>query len=212
MTVIHDLRNSLSAMKGYATLMIHDLQVDDKLYSCTSKILDCIIKVENLFHDIQSVARSGKVQYETGEVRKLIQMNVDAFQSSGQNSDITVETSYPPEAIFIRRSTEIFSRMVMILLTEMSSFYEAIRVHVKKVNGERVRFVFEGTLNSDFRSDVIGEVDSRNFKKTMNDVSFLIVKKIIEIHNGQIRFEIGRDLHESYVIEIPVVQERSLKT
>jgi len=212
MTVIHDLRNSLSAMKGYATLMIHDLHADDRMYGSTSKILDCIIKVENLFHDIQSVARSRQVHYEDGDVQKIIVSNVESFQASGKKNDITVEKRHSTNPIFIRYASELFSRMVIILLTEMSSFYEHIRVYVKKLSGERVRVVFDGELNSDFRSEVIGEIDTSKIKKTMNDVSFLIVKKIIEIHNGQIRFEIGRDLHECYVIEIPTVIARSLKS
>lgn len=210
MCIVHDLRNSLGAMKGYATLMFNDLNTGDKKYACTKKILDCIDSIEKLFQDIQAVARRGNVRIETVLLQDILSQNTGNQLLKKRRQAVEISEIFPDKPIYIQFSTPMFSRMVDIIVDEMSSLYDKIEIEIKEKPAKNVRINFKGIAELDENMDVLLELADYKMKKTMNDVAYLILKKIVEIHQGEIGFEVSDDSCEKYWIELPVIQKEDL--
>lgn len=207
MCVVHDLRNSLGAMKGYATLMYNELKSDDANFNCTKKIIDCIDGIEYLFQDIQTVARNSKVQFEPVELQQLLRRSVENYQVLKRQNAVKIEEQLPEDSIFVQCSEHMFLRMFQKVLFELSVCYDKIHLEVNEIPDKKVQITFTGYTKMDEVVEVLSEIDNYEIKKTMNELSFLIIKKIAEIHQGELSVEVEDNLCEKYRIEIPIIIE-----
>jgi len=197
----HDLRSPLGSVRGFARLLIEELQ--DKLSDDQREFMDIIYQQSNhmlaLVNDLLDVAviESGKLELriKQNNIVDMVKNRIRLFQPMLKKKNISVSTNYEsiPETGFDRTR---LAQVVDNLLSNAIKFSpENGNISVQVINvidKIRVDVIDEGPgIPIEHQPLIFGEF--QKFRSKQNEIEkstglgLSIVKRIIDAHNGSIR-------------------------
>jgi signal transduction histidine kinase len=218
--VTHDLRNPLSAILGFVSLMKRtDFDISEiNLY--TEQIQISAESMRNMITDFLQIAINDSTDFElhktTFDLVSLIETVINNFKSSltAKSQSLLFQSGVSKTIIEgdRHRLTEVIENLISNAI-KYSPKEATIFVDVK-VENEKVLFLVKdnglGISISDM-DKIFGKFQKLSSKPTGNETStglgLYIVKKIIEKHDGKIWVESELDKGSTFYVSLPIFKQ-----
>ncbi len=209
--VAHEVRNPLSSIRGYATYFgsLFDSDSDNK--KAASIMAEEVDRVNRVISELLEFARPMKLELKEVKVFDLVDkaLRLIKYEAEMARVDIvkSIETDIPKIAIDKDRFTQV---LLNIFINGIQAMKAGGNLTVKV-------FTLEGKLKfqiSDTGDGISAEDQTNIFnpyfttKKKGTGLGLAIAFKIIESHSGSIKIEGAKDKGSTFVISIPLNQNK----
>ncbi len=229
-TVAHQVRNPLSGILGYGSLLKRDMEPDDPRQKLISKITDGVETLNNTVTTLLNYTRHDELNRERVNFDEFLGSAVTQFRRDNadhaRNTEIKIEPGLPPreEALELLLDPVLFRQVLYNLFTnsceacdgpvEISMAYRIMpRQKAAELYGETLLLdsdetVFEMTV-SDNGPGMTADAASQAFapffttKAGGNGLGLAVGSKILRAHGGEIR--LVKDVREGtqFLILLP---------
>ena len=218
--VSHDLRNMLTSMIGYATLIAKDVSLEDhveRIRTNTQRIHRSGARMNRLIGDLVDVAsiEAGAlaVAREVGDPVQVVTEAVDAFQAQASARDISLVLEIASSPSLIAFDPARILQVLTNLLSNAIKFTPAngkVVVGVERI-GDEMRLAVSDT-GPGIPTDQLETVFARFVQVTKNDrrgvgLGLYISKSIVQGHGGRIWAESTMGQGSTFFITLPIDNE-----
>lgn len=210
-TIVHDIKNPLSGISGYAQLIQRKSQ-DEKIKGFVDIMLDELGRLEDMNNELLTFVRGERIELD------LIEMEVPTFVSEIVR---IVTQDFQEHQIDLKASAE-YEGSIMIDRNRMKRVFVNIANNARDAmpNGgnfvfraeeagtENVRFILQDTgigMPPDARARIFEPFFTRG-KKGGTGLGMAIAKNIVEKHNGIIEVASEQGKGTTFSIELPIKQ------
>ncbi len=215
--VSHDLRNMLTGMMGFATLIAKDVSLEDRVERIrlnTQRIHRSGARMNRLIGDLVDVAsiEAGalRVATEVGDPIHVVTEAVDAFQAQASARDVSLvaEIASPPSLVAFDPARIL--QVLTNLLSNAIKFTPAggkVVVRVERI-GDDVRIAVRDT-GPGIPNDQLEAVFARFVQVTKNDrrgvgLGLYISRSIVQGHGGRIWAESTMGEGSTFFMALPI--------
>lgn len=218
--VSHDLRNMLTGMLGFATLIAKEVSLDDRVERVrmhTQRIHRSGARMNRLIGDLVDVAsiEAGalRVAREVGDPIHVVTEAVDAFQAQAAARDVSLvaEIASPPSLVAFDPA-----RILQVLTNLLSNAIKftppngKVVVRVERI-GDELRIAVRDT-GPGIPTDQLEAVFARFVQVTKNDqrgvgLGLYISRSIVQGHGGRIWAESTMGQGSTFFITLPIDAE-----
>lgn len=215
----HQLRSPLTAMKGYASLILEGDygQVSDEIKKAAQIIFDSTKTMATVVDDYLNVSRIelGQMKYDfsTFSAKDLVQSVVDELKPSVEKAGLRLELKFIEEANYSLTADREKLKQVVMNVIDNSVKYTPngeINILLEKISN-KIRVSVKDT-GIGIAKDVIPKLFSK-FSRAKNatetnirgsGLGLFIAKEIVTAHKGKIWVESeGDGMGSTFVVEIP---------
>ncbi|MCP4683885.1 MAG: PAS domain S-box protein [bacterium] len=232
-TVAHQVRNPLSGILGYGSLLKRDMEPDDPRQKLVTKITDGVETLNNTVTTLLNYTRNDKVSRERVDFEEFISDTVSRFRRESvglsDGAEITVTSADPPKngSLFLNLDPVLFRQVLYNLFTnsceafdpaangsKVSVVYRIMpRQRAAEMYGEKLLLdsdetVFELTVSDNgpgLKSDAKTQLFSPFFttKAGGNGLGLAVAAKILRAHGGDIRLGKDASVGTKFVLLLP---------
>jgi signal transduction histidine kinase len=215
----HDLRSPLSAIKGYAEMVVEDAQglQHRELEENGQRIRESATRmaemVQNLLDSNRIERGEMKLELKPTELGPLVQSVVESFHSRAQAKQQTLALEPSPEQSTLAIvDAQVFTQVIENLVSNAVKYSppgKTIRIHFSSPpRAVRCAVQDEGPgLNSEDQKRLFGKFARLSAKPTGGEHStglgLSIVKKMVEAMHGQVWCESQLTKGATFVVELP---------
>ncbi|BAY08649.1 ATP-binding protein [Calothrix sp. NIES-2098] len=197
----HDLKEPLRGIYNYSTILLEDYAhiLDDEGIEYLETVVTLSVRMETLINALLRLAQLGKAKLrkQATDFNELLNQLIDVFRASRQDSalvDIRIPRPLPTiqcDAVLVN---EVFSNLISNALKYNDKAEQWVEVGYLKLNEQPVFYVRDNGIGI---PEHHRETIFRLFKRLHTQEKYgggvgaglAIVKKIVELHNGQIWVE-----------------------
>jgi len=210
--VAHSIRNPLGAIGGFATLLERDLAIDDPRRRWVQKIIEAIGNLDKIVSNLLFLTRPIEPNFRLVNLKTLVSEVISHFevQTEENENKVNIQAKFPRSKVELELDPQLFQQMLLHLvrnaLQAMSAGGE-LQIVMRRKPPHRVQLVLQDTGGG-----IPSQVQKRMYfpftttKKGSVGLGLAIVRKIVEIHHGDIRIETGADKGTTICLEFPVTQ------
>ena len=214
----HDLRNPLTSIRGFCEIYLdEDSGLDAELTEIFTIIHEASEHMLTLVNDLLdvSVIESGKMKltFTRGPLREVLEKRIHLITLIAQKKDIVVHTSFHdvPDILFDpERITQVIDNLMSNAI-KFSPPGSTIYFTLEKT-GDAITFSVrdEGPgISPEDQTKLFGEFQKLTARPTGGESStglgLMIVKKIIEAHQGTISVESTPGSGSTFTVSLPLV-------
>jgi PAS domain S-box-containing protein len=198
-TVSHDLKSPLVTITGFLSYLEKDAREGkfDKFQKDLERIQQAAEKMRNLLNDLLELSRIGRIMNEPVEIpfREIVREALAAVEGQLKARGVSVE--YEEDAVMIYgdriRLTEVLQNLLDNAIKFMGDQPEP-RIRIGSVMDDKNRpsfFVLDNGIGLDpqMAERIFGLFNKLDPNSQGSGVGLSIVKRIIEVHNGNIWVE-----------------------
>ncbi len=203
----HDLKNPLTAIKGYAELMEKDLHGENEKYmgkmkKSMDKIFE-IIKRADLYSKLQE--RSYEGNFEEKDLGDIIGTVVKELMKKVQNKSIALHYTRKKCPI---DATPMLSHVFLNLIDNAIKYSpEESKIEISIGDNDdswRVQVKDRGEgISDDAKEAIFERFERKNVDVKGTGLGLAIVKQIVEIHDGDVWVEDNPEGGSIFVVELP---------
>ncbi len=215
-TVSHDLKNPLSAIKGYLDLIDLTIYLDGSARTYMDKSLQLIDDMSQLIEGLLSVARleSGLLpNYQPIELAKLLAQTLDRHRLELNSKQMSLNADIPSDLPPIHGDSHHITQIVHNLLSNAIKYSPPdsdIRLSVRP-NGERI-FVSVADTGIGIPEEAIPTLfdkftrvrDNRSVGIDGTGLGLYIVKKLVEAQDGEISVQSKYGEGSTFTFTLPI--------
>ncbi len=215
-TVSHDLRQPLTMISGYATMIQMVGEINDQQRGYLQKItngLDTMNRMVNNILDLGRIEAGTRLRLEKVDVNKLVSQVVDEFVPQAVQKKIKLSNTTEMETpLVIDADLELLHQAVFNIVENAIKFTGIdgkVNVWVENLNGKcKITIQDSGIGISPIDLPGLFNRNTRgNLHETGQRASKLglsIVKSIVELHQGEVSVESQLGKGSTFRIEIPI--------
>ncbi len=197
-TVSHDLKSPIITIKGFTGALEKDLLKGnyERMAGDLKRVGDAADRMNNLLCDLLEISTVGRVVNTSEVVDMNLLLNDVLEQLAGplRNSDIkvTVQPDLPPLFCDRQRMCEVVQNLVENAINYMGGQTDPqILFGVRDESGVNVFFVQDNGIGIDkkYHDNIFGLFNKLDAKSGGTGIGLALVKRIIEVHNGQVWVE-----------------------
>ncbi len=209
-TVAHEIRNPIAGISGFASLLMRDLELGDKNRISAEKIKSGVASLEAIVENLLDFTRSVRPDIQNAEPSKLIEEAVKDFQEEEVKDSHSISVEYGSRKLVARLDPHLFKQIVINLVKN------AVQA---QPDGGQVKL----TLDSSPSSNLILKVEDTgpgipddDFDKIFTPffttktngtgLGLATVKKLVELHAGQVTAANISGGGAVFTIEIPLIE------
>lgn len=198
--VAHEIRNPLTAIRGFAQL----LQLGMMKQEYISIMLSELDRIELIVNEFLLLAKPQAVNYKERDVRSLLYDIIALLETQAIMNNIQIETEFQADVPLIKceenQLKQVFINVLKNAIEAMPSGGKImIEVSTHASKGVLIRFTDQGAGIPEERIPRLGE-PFYTTKEKGTGLGLMVSSKIIQEHQGQIRF-ISK-LNHGTVVEI----------
>ncbi|MEW6364037.1 MAG: ATP-binding protein [Acidobacteriota bacterium] len=210
-TIIHDLKNPITSVSGYAELIAMSSQ-DEQVRDWSRRILREIDRVVGMTGEILAYARGEEnLNLRPESVRDVLQEAMDSVEESMDRCNVSVVTDirFAGKAMLDR---DKFSRVIFnIANNAREAMAEGGRftVSVSEPQDGYVEIRFQDTgygIPEEVRKRIFEPFVTHGKKRGIG-LGMAIVRKLVEVHRGTVAVESVEGLGTTIIIRLPVLEQ-----
>lgn len=218
----HDIRTPMNAITGYVELAKKHLNEPDKLSEYMDNISNCGQKLLSLLNNVLDLARIENnktvIENSINDIDDLFTSCVNMFENTAENKGLTITLRKNLKYKYVYIDETHFSEIVMNIMSNAIKYTGAdgeITCAIRQENSEKdgwCNTVFSITdtgigMSEDYISHIF-EAFSRERTSTVSGVDGAglgmgIVKKLVDLMNGEIKVESALGEGSKFTVTIP---------
>lgn len=214
--VAHDLRNPISAILGFANILVESTPNDQETSEYCKIILEASQQMQNMVDDLLVSAINDATDFSVntspfGLVR-LINQIIANFKDPSELKNQKIHFFYSDNSIRINADATKLREVIENLISNAIKYSEAgkeIKIYVEELDQKvTIKVTDEGPgMNDTDKEKVFGKFTRLSAKPTAGESStglgLFIVKKLVELHGGKIWVESELNEGSTFIVELP---------
>ena len=198
----HDLKTPLASVRGYSEMLMKGVSDEEKRQDYLKMIHDNSVRADSILQALFTYSKLGSSGYdpkpEETDLCEFTRLVVAEYISRFEEEGFPYEIDIPEEEIKVKMNTEIFRRVYDNLFENSMKYNKAgtkIGISIAK-DGDKVciRIYDDGVGIPEENRDMIFtpfyRIDGARPKANGGSgLGLAIVKRIVELHDGEIRYE-----------------------
>jgi PAS domain S-box-containing protein len=207
-SVAHEIRNPLTSLIGFVQL----LQVEDQKHQFYYQImLDELNRINHIVGELLLLAKPQLIRYAKADVQKLLNDVISLLNTEASLYNIRIEANYPEENLVIdcepNQLKQLFINIIKNAIeAEAKGGIVTILVEKKADSQILIHVKDKGCGISKERLEKIGE-PFYSSKEKGTGLGLTVSTKIVQSHNGTIRFESQKKQGTTVHIALPITQD-----
>ncbi|ULT59149.1 PAS domain S-box protein [Neobacillus drentensis] len=206
-SVAHEIRNPLTSLKGFVQL----LQMENEKHQFYYRImLDELDRINHIVGELLLLAKPQHLKFSTADIQKLLSDVISLLNTEAIYYNVQIVSSFPEEEIFIECEPNQLKQLFINLIKnaiEASSKEGSVEIAIHPAQGEQVMITVKdnGSGISKERLAKLGE-PFYSSKEKGTGLGLTVSFKIVQTHNGTIRFNSQKNQGTSVDISLPIKQ------
>jgi two-component system sporulation sensor kinase A len=198
--IAHEIRNPLTAIKGFVQLMKRDSKGKRDYLHIISSELD---RIGEILTELLYLSKPHTIKFEECELGHLLEQVVTLLGSQANLLNIKIATAFRPGSMMIRGDENQLKQVfINFLKNAMESMPKGGPITVELDNDEQwahIRFIDQGFGIPEKHLAKIGEPFFTT-KENGTGLGFMVSRKIIENHGG--RLSVSSQVNQGTVVEV----------
>lgn len=217
--VSHDLKNPVFAVKGFAEILLEEVHLDSENKNLVTMIGEAGERMQDLITQLLNFSRfEGRdflLEKNIFDVIQEINKVIERVEHHAEKKNQTIVKNFNPDKAFIFADSILFAQIIENLLTNSIKYSERNKKIIVSVKLSAYKVVI--TIQ-DFGQGFSSE-DIKNLYKpfvklssiptageTSSGLGLTIVKRFVELNEGEIILESEKGVGSSFTIEFPKAQ------
>lgn len=215
--VAHDLRNPISAIWGFANILVESTKNDQDILEYAKIILEASQQMQNMVDDLLVSAINDATDFSVNpspfDLVRLINQIIANFKELSDLKNQKIYFFYSDNSIRINADASKLREVMENLISNAIKYSEIgkeIKIYVEKLDQNvTIKVTDEGPGMSDAdKEKVFGKFTRLSAKPTAGESStglgLFIVKKLVELHRGKIWVESELNEGSTFIVELPL--------
>jgi two-component system, sporulation sensor kinase E len=208
-SVAHEIRNPLTSLKGFVQI----LQVEDPKHQFYYQIMhDELNRINHIVSELLLLAKPQQMKFTRANLNKLLQDVLSLLNTEATLNDIQIDFSTSLRELWIEcEPNQLKQLFINLIKNAMEASYKGgvVSITLEEVENKLVsmKVVDNGCGISKERLERIGE-PFYSSKEKGTGLGLTVSSKIVQSHNGSIRFESEQDEGTSVTINLPLQQPK----
>jgi len=214
--VAHDLRNPISAIWGFANILVESTKNDQDISEYAKIILEASQQMQNMVDDLLVSAINDATDFSVNPTPfgliRLINQVIANFKEPSELKNQKIHFFYSDNSIMINADASKLREVIDNLISNAIKYSEAgkeIKIYVEKLDQNvAIKVTDQGPgMNDADKEKVFGKFTRLSAKPTAGESStglgLFIVKKLVELHGGKIWVESELNEGSTFIVELP---------
>jgi signal transduction histidine kinase len=213
--VAHDLRSPLSGISGISKIMLTDDTTNEHSKEMFRLIEQNAESTLRLINDLMQTNINSVEQYQFQEIslNKLLQQSLQILVFTAKEKQIIIEANITKEPIVVRADKDKLDRVISNLVTNAIKFSnKGSIIHVSLSTSNKVAEIVVKDngigIPVHLQHKIFDLFTTAKRKGTAGEKSYglglAICKKILEVHDGNIRIESEEGKGSSFIVSLPI--------
>lgn len=203
----HEIRNPLTVIKGFMTLMKGSLSEKEEEKFHVSFMLNELDRINYIVEDMLTLAKPTEPEVKETNIKVMIQDFINNYQDAGGMDNIQFELSLDAARVMIdiKQLQQVFYNLVRNSTDSMG--HEGLIRMVSKVQHGQYHLYIEDTgfgIPVELRASIFKPFMTNKDRGT--GLGLPIIKRIIEAHQGDISLESSSEQGSTFLITLPIVK------
>jgi len=194
-TVSHDLKSPLITIQGFSGMLQEDVLKGDnsRIKEDIDRIVTAADKMQELLEDLLALSCIGRIVNPSEEVplENIVHEAVDRLEGPITESGVTIEIAPDLPAVCVdhARVLEVYINLIENAIKFMyDQESPLVRIGIRNDRERPVFFVQDNGMGIEQRylSKIFGQFEKLNAKSEGTGIGLAIVKRIIEVHGGEV--------------------------
>jgi PAS domain S-box-containing protein len=222
-TIAHEVRNPLGGIAGFAALLERDLSEEDPRRRLVGKIIEGVDQLNETMEELLDFTKRIRINPRKTDMVKFLEETVGAFETGlrTKKSGVTIRRGYGDTPLVANFDPELFKRLLLNLLTNAAQAIPEsglIEVNLKTVprgthdaastGAEAGGSLLELEV-ADTGVGIAPNIKDKIFtpffstRESGTGLGLAMVKKIIEVHGGEIEVKSEPGSGSRFVVTLP---------
>jgi len=204
--IAHEIRNPLSSIKGFATLLAKRSGGDEKSQRISRVMVEEVERLNRVVSELLDYARPTELHREPHSCRELIDRTLQLVDKDARHRRVEIESAIEPESLHVDVDPDRFAQILLNLyLNALQAMEEGGTLRIEAFQ-QRERTLF---IVSDSGAGILPEHIPNIFDPYFTTKSGGVglglanVHKLVEAHGGEIEVESSPGQGTSFIIRIP---------
>ncbi|EKN65707.1 PAS two-component sensor histidine kinase [Neobacillus bataviensis LMG 21833] len=211
-SVAHEIRNPLTSLKGFVQL----LQVEDEKHQLYYQIMsDELDRINHIVGELLLLAKPQHLKFTKAEIRKLLNDVISLLRTEAIYYNVQIESNFPEQDIYLECEP---NQLKQLFINVIKNAIEAtinggtVSIGLELLEKEKVLITIKdnGCGISKGRLEKIGE-PFYSSKEKGTGLGLTVSFKIVQSHQGAIRFESQKNQGTTVHMTLPIYQENKNK-
>lgn len=213
-TASHDLKAPLITIRGYVSYIEKDAKTGNyqRLLKDTQRISEAAEKMHRLLNELLELSRIGRVMNKAEEISfyNIARDAVERVENQLQekNVKIIIQSNLPNVYVDKERMIEVVQNLVDNAIKFMGKQRNpCIEIGSKNIENKKVYFVKDNGIGirKEFHEKIFGLFDKLNSESEGTGIGLALVKRIIEVHGGEIWVESEEGKGAEFYFTLPKI-------
>jgi signal transduction histidine kinase len=206
---VHEIRNPLFSIKGFAQLLESSFESNDKRREYTHLMVSELDRLHKLLDEFLVFMQENKSKFTTVDIKQIIQETTSLLGPQFESKKLSVHVDIEDNMPAAKGSNEQLKQALLNLLLnsiDATEPEESIEIKAFAQSGKiHISIKDEGTgIGDEIASDVFKPFCTT--KKKGTGLGLYITKKIVENHDGNIFFKSESGKGTTFFLELPAVK------
>lgn len=215
--VAHDLRNPISAIWGFAKILVESAQYDQDISEYCKIILEASQQMQNMVDDLLVSAINDATDFSLNpkpfDLIRLVNQIIANFREPAELKNQKIHFFYSDNLIRINADASKLREVIENLVSNAIKYSETdkeIIIYIEEADQKiTIKVADEGPgMNATDKEKVFGKFTRLSARPTAGESStglgLFIVKKLVELHGGKIWVESELNEGSTFIVELPV--------
>jgi two-component system, sporulation sensor kinase E len=204
-SVAHEIRNPLTSLKGFVQI----LQVEDKKHQFYYQImLDELNRINHIVSELLLLAKPQEMKFSNADLQKILFDVISLLKTEASLHDVDIDFSSNYTELWIECEPNQLKQLFINLIKnsiEASTKGSTVSITLEQRDSEQVLITVQdkGCGISKERLERMGE-PFYSSKEKGTGLGLTVSYKIVQSHQGNIRFESEQNLGTTVLIELPI--------
>lgn len=208
-SVAHEIRNPLTSLKGFVQILQME---DDKHQFYYQIMLDELNRINHIVGELLLLAKPQHLKFTKSDLQKILNDVISLLNTEASLYNVQIDFSFPHKEIWMECEPNQLKQLFINIIKnaiEASNNGGFIRIIADHSDQDRISIKIKdnGCGISKERLSKIGE-PFYSSKEKGTGLGLTVSFKIVESHNGTIRFDSEINEGTTVNIELPIIQKK----